>query len=83
MRAVPPMSPSAGVRLDQLFGGAAHPLRGDRERAVLDEAALVDEVGDVLARGSPAALVALGDGLGAAASRVAACLAMTSSRSSR
>ena len=51
--------------LDQLFCGAAHPLRCDGQRAVLDEAALVDEIGDVLARGSPAALVALGDGFGA------------------
>ena len=38
--------------LDQLLERAAAALRGDDERRVLDEAAVVDEVGDVLARGA-------------------------------
>ena len=39
IRAVPPISPSAGVRAISSSGLAAHPLGGDREPAVLDEAA--------------------------------------------
>ena len=38
--------------LDELLERAAAALRGDDERRVLDEGAVVDEVGDVLARGA-------------------------------
>ena len=44
-----------GRARDQLVDLAPRPLGGDREAAVLDEAARVDEVGEVLARGAPAA----------------------------
>ena len=51
--------------LEQLGKLAAGPLGGDRQPAVLDEAARVDEVVDVLARGAPAGGMAALDGLGA------------------
>jgi hypothetical protein len=41
-------------------------LRGEGQRAVLDEAAAIAEVGDVLARGAQAERVTLGDRLGPA-----------------
>ena len=37
---------------DQVLLGAPTALRGDRQRAVLDEAARIDQVGDVLPRGA-------------------------------
>jgi hypothetical protein len=46
-----------GRARDQLLELAGAALGGDREAPVLDEAALVDEVGDVLARRSPARVV--------------------------
>ena len=49
---------------DQLVLVAAHALGGDRETAVLDEAARVDQVVEVLARGARPEGVAFGDGLG-------------------
>ena len=51
--------------LDQLLLWAPALLGGEDQRSVLDEAAGVDQVVEVLARGAPALLVALGDGLGA------------------
>ena len=45
---------------------AAPALRGHDERRVLDEAAGVDEIGDVLARGSLPGGAPAGDGVGAA-----------------
>ena len=63
--AVPPMKPSAGVRGDQVVEVAAAALGGDREAPVLDEAARVDQVGEVLARGAAARRVAPRDRLGA------------------
>lgn len=49
-----PRDEAVGRRtLEQLLEVAASPLSRDRERPVLDEAALVDEVADVLARGAP------------------------------
>ena len=57
--------PVGGGALDQLLELAAAALGGDREAAVLDEAAGVDEVGDVLARRAAAGRVAPLDGLGA------------------
>ena len=51
---------------DQVVELAPAALRGERERAVLDEAAGVAQVGDVLARGAQAEGVALGDGVGTA-----------------
>ena len=64
MRAVPAISPSAGVRAISSSSSRRIALRGDREAAVLDEAALVDEVGEVLARRARAARVASLDRLG-------------------
>ena len=46
---MPPISPSAGVRAIRSSWLAPLRLGGDHERAVLDERAVVDEVGDVLA----------------------------------
>ena len=51
---------------DQVVELAPAALRRERERAVLDEAAGVAEIGDVLARGAQAEGVALGDGVGTA-----------------
>ena len=51
---------------DQVVELAPAALRRERERAVLDEAAGVAEIGDVLARGAQAEGVALGDGVGPA-----------------
>src|SRR6202000_3430412 len=52
--------------LDQLLAGAPLLLSGEHERAVLDEAADVQEVVEVLARGAPALGVAPAHGLGPA-----------------
>ncbi len=58
---------------DQAVGGrvgdevgevAPAALGGDHQRAVLDERAVVDEVGDVLPRRAPVAVAAPGDGIG-------------------
>jgi hypothetical protein len=49
---------------DQVVEVTPRALRRDRKAPVLHERARVDEVGDVLARRAPAALVALGDGVG-------------------
>ena len=63
--------------LDQLVDATAAALRGDDDRAVLDERALVDEVGDVLAGRAPADLAApLATASGRAASRPIAWRAM-------
>ena len=51
---------------DQVVELAPAALRRERERAVLDEAAGVAEIGDVLARGAQAEGVSLGDGVGPA-----------------
>ena len=51
-RPMPATRPSAGVRAISSSQRAAAALRGDRERAVLDERARVAEVVDVLARGA-------------------------------
>ena len=57
---------AVGRRLrDQVLDLAAAALGGDREAAVLDEGAGIDEVGDVLARGAAAGRVAALDRLGA------------------
>ena len=40
-------------------------MRGDHDRAVLDERAVVDEIGDVLARRSATDRASPGDGIGA------------------
>ncbi len=50
---------------DQLLAGPPLLLGGEDQRAVLDERLWVDEVGEVLAGGPPAEVVALGDGVGA------------------
>src|SRR6185295_10700118 len=52
-------------RLDQVGETAAAALGGERERAVLGEAARIDERGDVLARRAAAGGVAAGDRGGA------------------
>ena len=65
IRAVPPISPSAGRARDQVLDLAPAALGGDREAAVLDEGAGVDQVLDVLAGGAPAGRVAAGDRLAA------------------
>jgi hypothetical protein len=49
---------------DEIGVAAARALLGDGVAAVLDPRSLVDQVGDVLARRPPAAVVALGDHLG-------------------
>ena len=64
--------PSAGVRAIRSSSVAAAALGGDDHRPVLDERAVVDEVGDVLARGAPADLAPPLDRVGA--SRVEADL---------
>ena len=54
-----------GRALDQLVDGTATALRGDHDRAVLDERAVVDEIGDVLAGRAAADLATpLGDRVG-------------------
>ena len=45
---------------DQVFHAAAARLRGNRQRAVFDEAAFVAQIGNVLARGALVACVAFG-----------------------
>jgi hypothetical protein len=66
--AVDPRGPGeqavAGRVGDQVVDLAASSLRGDREAPVLHPRAGVDEVGDVLACGPPAAVVPLADRLG-------------------
>ena len=52
--------------LDELLQRAAPALRGDDERRVLDEAAVVDEIGDVLAGGARARGVPARDRVGPA-----------------
>ena len=51
---------------DELLQRAPPALARDDERRVLDEAAFVDEIGDVLARGALARVVPAGDGVGPA-----------------
>ena len=53
--------PVGGRARDQLLARAPALLRGEQQRPVLDERAVVDEVGEVLARGALAALVAARD----------------------
>ena len=72
-----------GRARDQLLARAPALLRGEQQRPVLDEAALVDEVGEVLARGAPAALVAARDGVGRAASSPISWRSRTARRSAR
>ena len=62
--------PSAGVRAISSSRRAPALLRGEQQRPVLDEGALVDEFGEVLARGAPALLAPPGDGLRAGRRRV-------------
>ena len=83
IRAVPAISPSAGVRAISSCGLAAHPLGGDREAAVLDEAAGVDEVGEVLARRAPPRSWRRSTASGRASSPVSRRRSSTSARSSR
>ena len=70
-RAGPSTSPTpadeavGGRARDQLLARCAALLRGEQQRPVLDEAALVEQVGEVLARGAPAALVPARDRVGA------------------
>ena len=61
-RAVPPINPSAGVRAIR-SSRSRRTLCGDREPPVLDEAAWVDQVLDVLASRTPAGGVPPLDGL--------------------
>jgi hypothetical protein len=69
---------------DQVLQAAAARLRGNRERAVFDEAAFVAQVGDVLARGAPALGVALGHGVRAGGvERCRAWRSITRCRSAR
>ena len=63
MRAGAGDQPVGGRAGEQLAGLAAHALGGDREPAVLDQAARVDEVGEVLARRARAGCVAALDRL--------------------
>ena len=53
--------PVGGGAGDQLLARASPLLGGEQQRPVLDERALVEQVGEVLARRAPPALVALGD----------------------
>ncbi len=57
--ATPAIRPSAGVFWIEVLDLAAAALRRDRQRAVFDERALIDQLRDVLARG---ALVGLARG---------------------
>ena len=61
---MPPTSPSAGVRSISSCERSPPPLRGHDERRVLHEAAVVDEVGDVLARGALPGRTPARDGVG-------------------
>ena len=61
---MPATRPSAGVRAIRSSTRAPLALRGDRERAVLDEGARVAEVGDVLARRALAGLAPPRDRVG-------------------
>ena len=80
-RRCPPTSPSAGVRAISSSLRPPPLLGGEEQRPVLDERAVVDEVGDVLARRAPALLAAPRDRLGSrASSRPSACRASTASR---
>ena len=65
MSPTPATRPSAGVRAISSSLVAPPLLGGEHQRPVLDERALVDEVGEVLAGGPAPALVALGDRVGA------------------
>ena len=56
--------PVGGGARDQLLARAPALLGGEQQRPVLDERALVEQVGEVLARRAPAALVALRDRVG-------------------
>src|SRR6185436_20830932 len=51
--------------LDEIVEAAPPALRGEGERAILGEAARIDERGDVLARGAVAGVAAARDGGGA------------------
>ena len=68
-RPTPPTSPSAGVRAISSSRDAPALLRGEQQRPVLDEAARVDQIGEVLARRAPAALAAARDRLAGAPRR--------------
>lgn len=46
---------------DQILVGAPAALRRNGQRAVLDEAAVIDQIGDVLPGGAATLLVPLGD----------------------
>ena len=63
IRAVPAISPSAGVRAISSAVSRRCALRRDREAAVLDQAARVDQVGEVLARRAGTGCVAALDRL--------------------
>ena len=54
------------AHLQQLFVGAASALGGEGKAAVFDKAAVVEQVGEVLAGGTLTGLTALGDGVRAA-----------------
>jgi hypothetical protein len=65
-----------GADTHQVVDGTAVALSRERERPVLDEAAVVDEVGDVFARRALAGLAPLRDGFRAAfVARLAQALA--------
>ena len=81
---MPVTMPSAGVLRDQVVERAAAALRGERQRAVFDEAAgSIAQVGDVLARRALPALARFATASGRAASSVSAWRSMHLCRSGR
>ena len=78
---MPVTMPSAGVLRDQVVERAPAALRGDGQRAVLDEAAGVAQVGDVLARGALAEAWRFATASGRAASSASAWRSITRCRS--
>ena len=61
---MPATNPSAGRILDQILDGAAAALRGDHQRAILDEGAGVAQVVNILARSALMGLAAPSNCLG-------------------
>ena len=80
---MPATRPSAGRVGDQVGDVATSPLGGDHERPVLDEAARVDEIVDVLASRPMATSWRRATASGRDSSSPARCRSITSARSAR
>ncbi len=63
-RAQPHHQPVGGALFDQLVGGRAAAAPGDRQAAIFDEAARIEQVVEIFARGAMAGLAPLGHRIG-------------------